>query len=57
MYITINDAVGKKRIEIAYPIKNFILNKEVAIVNVFSDTIRYEFIEPRTLELEESKSK
>ena len=57
MYITITDIVGKKRSDLAYPIKNFNSNKKVVFVSVFSDNIGYEFTEPRTLELEESRSK
>ena len=56
MYITITDIVGEKRIDIAYQIKNWNSNKEVAVVSVFSDNIQYEFMEPRTLELGESRS-
>ena len=53
MYITISDIVGKKRIDLAY----LIWDKEVAIISLFSNKIRYEFMEPRTLELEESRIK
>ena len=53
MYITIFDIVGKKRIDLAYPIRG----KEVAIVSVFSNNIRYEFTEPWVLKLEESGNK
>ena len=50
MYITITDIMSEKRIDLADPIKNF-NNKEVAVVSVFSDKIRYEFTEPHNAEL------
>ena len=53
MYIMITDIVRKKRIDYTYPI----WGKEFAIVSMFSDNIQYEFMEPRTLELEESRNK
>ena len=46
--------MGEKRIDLAYPIKNFNSNKKVAVVSVFSDNIRYKFTETWVLELEES---
>ena len=49
MYITIIDIICKKRIDLAYLIKNFNSNKEVTVVSVFSDNIRYKFSEPWTL--------
>ena len=50
MYITINNIIGEKRIDLSYPIKNFDSSKEVAVVSVFSDNIQYEFTKPWTLE-------
>ena len=47
MYVTITDIVGKKRIDLAYPIRG----KEVAIVSLFSDNIGYEFTKPWTIDL------
>ena len=35
IYITITDIIGEKRIDLAYPIQD----KEVAVVNVFSDNV------------------
>ena len=48
MYITIANIIGKKRIDLAYLIQG----KEVTVVSMFSDNIRYEFTEPWTIELE-----
>ena len=56
MYVTINNITGEKRIDLAYPTENFNLSKVVAVVSVFNDYIRYEFMEPWTIELE-SKNK
>ena len=42
MYITINDIMGEKRIELAYPIQG----KEVAVVSIFSDNVQYWLKEP-----------
>ena len=57
MYITIADIVRKKRIDLTYPIKNFNSNKEVAIVNVFSGKIKYQFTKLWTVKLGELWSK
>ena len=43
MYVTINNVIGEKRIDLAYPIKNFVSSKEVAVVSLFSDNIQCEF--------------
>ena len=34
MYITINDVVGEKMIDLSYPIQNFDSSKEVAVVAI-----------------------
>ena len=47
MYITISEIIGEKQIDLSYPIKG----KEVAVVSVFNDNIRYEFMEPWTIYL------
>ena len=52
MYITIDDVVGKRRIDLSYLIKNFDSSKEVAVVTVFSENVQYEFTEPWMIELE-----
>ena len=38
MYITINDIIGEKRINLSYPICS---NKEVAVVSMLSDNVQY----------------
>ena len=41
VYITINNVIGKKRINLSNPIQNYDSSKEVAVVRMFSDNIRY----------------
>ena len=37
MYITINDIIGEKRIDLSYPIKG----REVAVIRMLSDNVQY----------------
>ena len=37
MYVTINDVIGEKRIDLSYPIKG----KEIAVVSMLSDNVQY----------------
>ena len=37
MYITINDIIGEKRIDLSYPVKG----KEIAVVSMLSDNVQY----------------
>ena len=37
MYITINDIIGKKRIDLSYPIKG----KDIAVVSMLSNNVQY----------------
>ena len=41
MYITINDIIGEKRIDLSYPIKNFD-SEEIAVIAMFSNNFQYE---------------
>ena len=36
LYITINDVIGEKTIDLSYPIQNFDSSKEVAVVSMFN---------------------
>ena len=38
MYITINDLIGEKRIDLSYPIRS---GKEIAVISMFSDNVQY----------------
>ena len=51
MYITIDDVIGEKTIDLSYPIQNFDSSKEVAVVSMFSDNIQYEMTETFNLKL------
>ena len=46
MYITINDVIGEKRIDLSYPIHS---NKEVAVITMLSDNIQYEIAKLRAI--------
>ena len=46
MYITINDVIGEKTIDLSYPIQNFDSSKEVAVVRMLSDNIQYKVTKP-----------
>ena len=41
MYITINDIIGEKRIDLSYSIQNFDSSKEVAVISMLSDNVQY----------------
>ena len=41
MYITIDDILGEKRIDLSYLIHS---NKEVAVITMFSDNVHYEIV-------------
>ena len=46
MYITINDIIGEKRIDLSYPIRSGreslgTCSAEVAVVSMFSDNVQY----------------
>ena len=38
MYITINDIIGSRRIDLSYPIRS---NKEIAVVIMLSNNVQY----------------
>ena len=57
MYITINDIIGEKTIDLSYPIQNFDSSKEVAVVNMFSDNIQHKVTETFNLKLIENSEK
>ena len=44
MYITINNIKGEKRIEISYSIQNFDSDKEIAVIRMLSDNVKYEIL-------------
>ena len=44
MYITINNIKGEKRIDLSYSIKNFKSDKEIAVIRMLSDNVKYEVL-------------
>ena len=52
MYVTINDVIGKKRIDLSYPIRS---NEGVAVVSMFSGNVQYLLKEPVKLVLKMGK--
>ena len=57
MYITINDVIGEKAIDLSYPIQNFNSSKEVGVINMFSDNIQYKVTETFNLKLIDNSEK
>ena len=57
MYITINNIIGEKTIDLSYPIQNFDSSKEVAVVSMFSDNIQYKVTETFNLKLIDNSEK
>ena len=44
MYITINNIEGEKRMDLSYSIQNFDSGKEVAVIRMLSDNVKYEIL-------------
>ena len=44
MYITINNIKGGKRIDLSYSIQNFDSDKEIAVIRMLSDNVKYEIL-------------
>ena len=44
MYITINNIKGEKRIDPSYSIQNFDSNKEIEVIRMLSDNVKYEIL-------------
>ena len=42
MYVTINNIKGEKRIDLSYSIQNFDSGKEIAVIRMLSDNVKYE---------------
>ena len=49
MYITINNIKGKKRIDIPYSIQNFDSDKEIAVIRMLSNNVKYEILKLRSV--------
>ena len=55
MYITINNIKGEKRIDLSYSIQNFDSGKEVAVIRMLSDNVKYEILKLRSVMDSDSK--
>ena len=44
MYITINNIKGEKRIDLSYSIQYFDSGKEIAVIRMLSDNVKYEIL-------------
>ena len=44
MYITINNIKGEKTIDLSYSIQNFNSDKEIAVIRMLSDNVKYEIL-------------
>ena len=55
MYITINNIKGGKRIDLSYSIQNFDSGKEVAVMSMLSDNVKYEILKLRSVMDSDSK--
>ena len=49
MYITINNIKGEKRIDLSYSIQNFDTDKEIAVIRILSDNVKYEILKLRSV--------
>ena len=49
MYITINNIIGEKRINLSYSIRNLDPSKEVAVISMFSNNVQYKIIKPHRI--------
>ena len=49
MYITINNIKGEKRIDLSYSIQNFDSDKEIAVIRMLSDNVKYEILKVRSV--------
>ena len=44
MYITINNIKGEKRIDLSYSIQNFESDKEITVIRMLNDNVKYEIL-------------
>ena len=49
MYITINKVKGEKRIDPSDSIQNFDSDKEIAVIRMLSDNVKYEILKLRAV--------
>ena len=49
MYITITNIKGEKRIDLSYSIQNFDSDKEITVIRMLSDNVKYEILKLRAV--------
>ena len=49
MYITINNIKDEKRIDLSYSIQNFDSGKEIAVIRMLSNNVKYEILKLRSV--------
>ena len=49
MYMTINNIKGEKRIDLSYSIQNLDSDKEIAVIRMLSDNVKYEILKLRSV--------
>ena len=49
MYITINNIKGESRIDQSYSIQNFNSDKEISVIRMLSDNVKYEILKVRAV--------
>ena len=49
MYITINNVKGESRIDLSYSIQNFDSDKEIAVIKMLIDNVKYEILKLRSV--------
>ena len=49
MYITINNIKGEKRIDLSYSIQNLDSDKEITVIRMLSDNVKYEILKLRSV--------
>ena len=49
MYIMINNIKGEKRIDLSYSIQNFDPDKQIAVIRMLSDNVKYEILKLRSV--------
>ena len=49
MYITINNIKGESRIDLSYSIQNFDSDKEIAVIRMLSDNVKYKILKLRSV--------
>ena len=49
MYITIDNIKGEKRIDLSYSIQNFDSDKEIAVIRMLSNDVKYEILKLRVV--------